>query len=160
MDTEEEALARLVAKAVAETILARKPSMWEAARKALVNVSLSGLGAAVLIIIGFWLNGIQAAADKSKEDAKEALAISRRTEEVASAITVMRAQLAAREASLSVMRDSIAKLEAELKTSRMAPAAPVSAAELEKTRESLRAREDKELYRIQQQQSMVPDFAK
>lgn len=144
-------LCETVAATVAEVMIARRPSLWETARKALVNVTLSALGAGTALIFGFWLKDIQQSAADAKAKAAESLLKVKQNEKTVAVVTLLRAQLGAREAALNVLRDAVARLEADVNSSMVPRATPVTAEDLEKQRERLRKLEDKEIYRIQQQ---------
>lgn len=149
MDSEKRELVELVAATVAAAMMERKPTVWEKARGALVNVTLSGLGAAVAVVLGFWFAEMRETARQADKKSDTAIETAARNEKTVAVVTQLRALLTSQEGSITVLRDEVARLRTMVAA---APeAAPVTADDFEKSREKLRSREDKEIYRIQQQ---------
>lgn len=169
MDQEE--LARAVAVAVAEAIESRRPSYFEAVRKALVNAALSGLGASVAIIIGFWLNGVKQSASDASKYAEEATSIGKQVkakyDSLEADVQQVKVMTTGHQAASGVIREEIANISARLAVLEKAPdpsgdpaipmaAAPVTAAAVAETLDKIKKREDKEIYRAQLQLATPP----
>jgi hypothetical protein len=140
----------------------REASVIRRARRHLVSVGANMLGAAVLVIVGYYLgdlkNNTDAARTKSEQAGATATSVAERVESsekrVADSLIAMRAALTTNGASLTVLRDRLAVIEAELLTVPRAQA--VDAESVGDQKDDILDREAKEIYRQQQQLRMVP----
>lgn len=163
-------LAEVVALAVATELANRKPSWWEVIRKSLAQVFLSGLGAAVAIIIGFFLNGVKTNSEKAVEAAKEAAvatdkataAMVRMEEDAKKATAAAQGSADRNGAAIELLKKEYSRVDAQmtivLTQIQKAVGDKVdlnpSLEQVEQSKTLLDQKQDKEIYRLQQQRAI------